>query len=226
GVRPLVAMEGSPSRVSRDTMIHHETDGLVLVAGGKLTAFRAMAEEVVDDVLEIYGSRFKGDLQGCKTDSTRLVGGELEAFDSYRKAVQEILPDSWPNAPKIRDHLVSAYGTRFLSILGYGLENPFSLKPLYSGSEVILGEIRHAVEEEMAVTLDDFMGRRTGLKYFTDDHALPVVSRIARMMGARLGWSFSETRRQIEKYFESVETATTIREGTPTSHDLLETGAV
>ena len=50
GVRALVRSDGSPSGVSRMHRITTETSGLVSVLGGKLTGYRAIAEEVVDGV--------------------------------------------------------------------------------------------------------------------------------------------------------------------------------
>ena len=50
GVRALVRTDGSPSGVSRMHHITTETSGLVSVIGGKLTGYRAIAEEVVDGV--------------------------------------------------------------------------------------------------------------------------------------------------------------------------------
>ena len=50
GVRALVRSDGSPSGVSRMHRITTETSGLVSVLGGKLTGYRAIAEEVVDRV--------------------------------------------------------------------------------------------------------------------------------------------------------------------------------
>lgn len=50
GLRPLVRPEGNldPSATSRDYQLFFSPSGLVSVAGGKLTAFRAMAANIVD----------------------------------------------------------------------------------------------------------------------------------------------------------------------------------
>ena len=50
GVRALVLEEGSESDVSRMHEIATKTPGLISVIGGKLTGYRAIAEEVVDHV--------------------------------------------------------------------------------------------------------------------------------------------------------------------------------
>mgnify|MGYP002622292059 CR=1 FL=1 len=67
GVRPLLQQQGSASSRSREHLILRE--GRVLtVAGGKLTTYRAMAEETVDAVGEILGR----ELDPCRTAETRL----------------------------------------------------------------------------------------------------------------------------------------------------------
>jgi len=209
GVRPLVAMEGAPSRVSRDYTINHEQKGLITVAGGKLTTFREMAEQVVNEILVEYGSQFEQDFQACQTESTKLIGGDLEDFELYLESVRQNLSEPWSIDSEILDQLVLSYGTRYLTILGYGLDNPKVLKPLFTGSKIILAEVLHAVDSEMAITLEDFMERRTGLKYFSHDHGLSVLNRIAKIMGKRLGWGFSESRRQVKHYLESIHACTT-----------------
>lgn len=67
GVRPLLRQEGSASGRSREHKILRE--GCVLtVAGGKLTTYRAMAEEAVDLLGELLGR----ELPTCRTAEERL----------------------------------------------------------------------------------------------------------------------------------------------------------
>ncbi len=58
GLRPLVAQgRGRPSDISRAHQIHMPQPGWVDVAGGKLTTYRLIAEEVVDRVVRYLGCR-------------------------------------------------------------------------------------------------------------------------------------------------------------------------
>jgi glycerol-3-phosphate dehydrogenase len=52
GIRPLAASPpgASPSSISREHRISADASGVVVVTGGKLTTYRSMAAEVVDDV--------------------------------------------------------------------------------------------------------------------------------------------------------------------------------
>ena len=50
GIRPLIAEPGkkSPSEISRRDEVMESPAGIITIAGGKLTAYRRMAERIVD----------------------------------------------------------------------------------------------------------------------------------------------------------------------------------
>lgn len=53
GVRPLIFKEGKdPSEISRKDEIWESPSGLLTIAGGKLTGYRKMAENIVDKIVE------------------------------------------------------------------------------------------------------------------------------------------------------------------------------
>ena len=68
---------------------------------------------------------------------------------------------------------------------------------------VIKAQVLYAVEDEMALTLEDFMGRRTSLIYFNGDPKL--ASAAAKLMGDQLGWSRARRRAEIRGYRKTVE---------------------
>ena len=54
GVRPLIYEQGKdPSEISRKDEIWEADSGLITIAGGKLTGYRKMAENVLDLVVRI-----------------------------------------------------------------------------------------------------------------------------------------------------------------------------
>ncbi len=77
-MRPLIAQAGkSPSEISRRDEVWTGPAGVISIAGGKLTAFRAMAKRVVDDVENALGRR----PSACRTADEPLVGAEASAPD-------------------------------------------------------------------------------------------------------------------------------------------------
>ena len=75
GLRPLVAdRRGNPSDISRRHEIKMSHPGWWDVTGGKLTTYRLMAEETVNQILEYLG--VKG--RGCETSRVPLLSEGLE----------------------------------------------------------------------------------------------------------------------------------------------------
>jgi glycerol-3-phosphate dehydrogenase len=66
---------------------------------------------------------------------------------------------------------------------------------------VCVGDIAHACEQEMAVTLSDVMRRRTQLA-LSRAGGPEIALQVARAMAPLLGWSPDEERAQFERYAE------------------------
>ncbi len=202
GLRPLLMEKGDPSNVSRDHDISLYDDGVAVITGGKLTTHRTMAEGLIDQLLERYDNRLEGDYQPCSTAETPLVGGEMTDFPSYLKAQSLGLKNRWGLSHATTEHLIHSYGRSHMEILSLGLRDRSLLDPLGPGCSVIKAQVIYGVEDEMALTLEDFMIRRTDLLYFNRDPAVEVIA--ARLMGKALGWSRARRKAEISKYREKV----------------------
>ncbi len=78
GVRALVKAKGSESSVSRMHKVESPKTGLVNVLGGKITGFRAIAQDATDLICEKLGVK-----QDCQTANRSLIGKrEQMNFDS------------------------------------------------------------------------------------------------------------------------------------------------
>ena len=86
GIRPLIYEEGKdPSEISRKDEIWEAGSGLITIAGGKLTGYRKMAEEVVDLVVKRLDVKKFGP---CITENLPLSGGDFQdakGFESFVK---------------------------------------------------------------------------------------------------------------------------------------------
>src|SRR4029453_4584570 len=75
--------------------------------------------------------------------------------------------------------------------------------PILGGSTPVLeAEVVAAVEEEMALTLEDVLDRRLRLLYFDARQGLDVVEPAAALVASRFGWDAARTARQIAAYRE------------------------
>lgn len=97
GIRPLVATQSSnPTSASREHSIVTDKSGVVSVSGGKLTTYRAMAEEVVDRVQQALGQN----VRHAPTDTTPLAA-EFRDDEVSRVAADD---------PRMAEPLVAGLG--------------------------------------------------------------------------------------------------------------------
>lgn len=205
GLRPLLSEAGEPSKVSRDYQMFFSPDGVAAVVGGKLTTHRTMAANLLDKITQSYGHRLPKSYQPCRTDSQELTGGEMVEFDGYLKAQTLGLVKRWGFSPQTASHLVRSYGRNHLDILAIGLKRRSLLKPLIPGAALIKAEVVYAIEDEMAVTLEDFLARRTDLMHFDNQQGLRAVETTTKLMGDLLGWKRRRRKAEIEKYRRTVQ---------------------
>jgi glycerol-3-phosphate dehydrogenase len=171
GVRPLVAEEGkSPSDISRKDEIWTGPGEMLSIAGGKLTAYRQMAQDVVDMVQKALG----GKASKSVTATTPLVSGDVDVG-----AVTQQLR---------KQGLVEFDAERLVQL--YGSEAPDAV----GGPEV---EAKRAVLFEGALKLEDYWVRRSARAWFDHDAGIGALEPAARAMGELLGWSDSEREQQV-----------------------------
>ena len=158
GIRPLQKDESAdPSGISRDYRIEIDRRGppLLSVIGGKITTYRRLAEETVDQVCAVLGRK-----RPHWTASAPLPGGDLPGGDFERFAAELIATHAWADPAMLR-RMAHAYGSRIARILG-GTEDVSAL-----GAEVLPGlyerELTYLRDEEWARTAEDVLWRRSKL---------------------------------------------------------------
>jgi glycerol-3-phosphate dehydrogenase len=155
GVRPLLDDENtSASEVTRDYLLEVDADGppLLNVFGGKITTFRKLAEEAVDQLAPLLGSSV-----GAWTATGRhLPGGGEPDIDELLVDVRADRP--WLN-DAMADRLVRTYGTRCRDFLGAAA----SLADLgeHFGGDLYAAEVDYLVRHEWARQAEDILWRRT-----------------------------------------------------------------
>jgi glycerol-3-phosphate dehydrogenase len=180
-------------------------NGVAAIVGGKLTIHRTMAANLLDQILQSYAHRLPQSYHACQTDTVQLTGGEMAEFGAYLRAQTLGLVNRWRLAPKTACRLVNSYGRNHLDILAIGVQNRKLLEPLIPGFPVLKAEVVYAVEDEMALTLEDFMSRRTDLMHFDNQRGIQAVETIARLMGHLLGWKRQQRKAEIKKYHRAVQ---------------------
>jgi glycerol-3-phosphate dehydrogenase len=205
GVRPLLAPAkgrgNSTGRTSREHEIWREENGLLCVAGGKLTTYRPMAAEVTDRAAQILKKEHNLESGDFYTEHVRLPGSPAEPWQEFLSAF--LARASAVGIPEATaTHLASAYGEDADDLLSRFAEQPALAQPISPPLPYTLGEIDHVIASEMALTLDDVMRRRLHLTYEMNDGGASVADTVARHMAGlpELGWDEDEIQRQIEHY--------------------------
>src|SRR5262249_13885319 len=206
GLRPLVASDApSASDVSREHEVFVRPEGIIVIAGGKLTTYRRMAKEATDRVVEWLGDRGDAALEGrhikpCRTKNRPLPGAQGMEIHGHRgvEAIADKLVHSAGLAARVAQHLAQTYGPRADSGggRGGGVGEPRLLERRAPDLPYLWAEVDHAVEVDLARTLDDVLARRIPLVLRARDQGLGVAARAAERMGSRLGWDAAERERQ------------------------------
>jgi glycerol-3-phosphate dehydrogenase len=177
-------------------------DGLVSVLGGKITAYRAVARDVVDTVCHKLGVEVK-----CITDEVPLPGAPAVPDKKVAKAAKE----SGLSVETVR-HLAALYGSRFSQVLKLVENNKRDGQRLCPHTPDILAQVEHSVKEEGARTVSDFLLRRSNVGLMSCQ-GLDAVDAVAQEMGRLLKWSQAEQQRQVEAYRAQAALGQHFREG-------------
>ena len=187
-----------PSNVSRahKTIDHEKTDGVkgfVSVLGGKITGGRGIAEEITNLVCKKLD--FKA---ACKTATTPFPGAAVVAQPEIIRSALESRIDV-----ETVTYLVSLYGSRFTEVLEMAERGSRGKQPLCHHTRDIVAQIWYAVAEESAITVSDFMLRRSGLG-LAECQGLDAVEIVGKEMGRLLAWNPEEQMRQVTEYRNTV----------------------
>jgi glycerol-3-phosphate dehydrogenase len=167
GLRPLVAPadDRDPSAVSREEAVLQSASGLITLAGGKLTTYRWVAKEIVDQVTQRLGLKPKRLRGGSRTARKPLPGGHL-ATPQGQTIADLLAQDGFGLSHEQLEHLLHRYGSRTPHVLQLIRERSDLSEILVPGLPDIWAEAAYAAQSEMAVEPDDVLLRRTkiGLK--------------------------------------------------------------
>jgi glycerol-3-phosphate dehydrogenase len=202
GVRPLSYEEGTrASDVSRAHRIVAEEGGRFLsITGTKLTCFRSLAETLGDAVTRTLGRKTPGRTDACMLDGTDAEVGRVEAR-AWLDVSGEMSATGLERATL--EMLVTNYGRAYPRVVELAGKVPGGAERLCPSNPDIVAELHHAVHEELTVSLQDFMLRRTGIGT-SRCQGEDCVEPIARRMAALLGWSPRRLDAEIEAFHAHV----------------------
>lgn len=180
GIRPVIDTgKTNPSKESREYVLWLE-NGLLTVAGGKLTTFRSMAH----DALQKIRSSFPGN----------------PVFDPRKRVLDEPpssihLPHNLSPASRLR--LIGRHGANIQALMEAAQEGEFSLIP---GTNIPWAEIRWAARHESIVHLDDLLLRRVRLGILAPQGGSSFFEQLKPIISDELDWDEQMWTDELNRY--------------------------
>lgn len=177
GFRPLLADQAKArtADLSRKHRITMDAEGFLSVTGGKLTTYRAMAEEAVDVAAKALGKDVK-----CRTLKLRLHGADSVSRFSA--------PDSRQNR----------YGLAAPKVDTLAMQSAVLSQTITPNSDSLVADAVWGLHAEMAQSLDDVLLRRTRVGLFDGRALLVDLDDIAARIMDWTDWPVERRQREIE----------------------------
>ena len=202
GLRPLVksASSGRTADLSRRHRVAESHSGVVTVTGGKLTTYREMAADTVDEVVrDVLRDAAPPGATKCRTKKLPLRGAD--GYDSVPLAAA-----GFPHTPPSSvQHLAQRYGGEARAVMSLIETDPTLAEPLVEGLPYLRVEAVFAARYEMAQSVDDVLSRRTRARLWARDAAVAAADDVASLIAPELGWSTEQAGASAAEFRELCE---------------------
>lgn len=203
GLRPLVkaASSGRTADLSRRHKVARSRSGLVTITGGKLTTYREMAADTVDEVVE--------DVLPLRPGATPVGRSRTKKLAIRGSAGYETLHTAAAVYPAVSEDLVQHLGNRYGGearvLMAQIQADPSLAEPIVAGLPYTRAEALFAARHEMAGSVTDVLSRRTRAELFARDDSAAAASSVASLIAGELGWSDDDAERSAAEYRDRVE---------------------
>ncbi|WP_407370250.1 type 1 glycerol-3-phosphate oxidase [Carnobacterium sp.] len=178
--------EDNPSAISRGSALDIDEDGLITVAGGKLTDYRKMAIGAMKAVIEILQKDFNISYELIDSAKYPVSGGEinpLEVEAETEKLAQIGIGKGLNDSEAM--YLANLYGSN--APRAFALID--EIEKIEGLTLADTASLRYAMDEEMALTPADFLIRRTNHMLFMRDTLDGIIEPVIAEMGRYYGWT-------------------------------------
>ncbi len=198
GLRPLVksADSGRTADLSRKHKVARSDSGVVTITGGKLTTYREMAADTVDEVIETVLSLRPGYAGYGASGTKKLPLRGTAGYDTLGDAAQV-----YSDVPaEVVQHLGNRYGGEARVLMAAIQAEPGLLEPLVPGLPYVRAEALFAVRHEMATSVDDVLSRRTRSRLLGRDDSADAADAVAALVAGELGWDDDAAEGSVAAY--------------------------
>ena len=164
GLRVLPGAGQDTASARRETVFLRGPQGMLSVAGGKLTTYRRIALSAL--------SVLRSDLGLHRLDRSPVpLPGAADVAEATAR-----LAERYPSLePRVGAHLGHLYGTLAADVVALADEDETLLRPLHPDAPDIAAQVEYARRHEWACTADDVLRRRTTLAYRGLESAAPAL---------------------------------------------------
>ncbi len=200
GIRPLVMQKGkTESEVSRKHIIFFSDDGLLTITGGKLTEWRAMAEDVFEHIINknLFPSSAK---EKHFSKQPFIIGLDKKEWDNIFKNMKLDLESD------IIDHLYQQYGKGAIKILELIKEDSSLANKIIEENNFIKAEVVYTLRYELTPHVIDVFCRRTEMSlWIHHKKAFEAASKVAELMAKEYSWDENKKNQEIEVYMNYIK---------------------
>jgi len=196
--------------LSRRHNVRAAPSGLVTIVGGKLTTYRAMAEDTVDEAVGVLRSRRSAPADGRRGARLRVPDSRsgttpLFGAEGYEELTQEGAPEHLGLPADVVAHLAGRFGGHAQAVAAMVRDRPELGERLVPGLPYLKAEAVYAARYEMALTLEDVLSRRTRALLLDAAATAGAAPSVAELVAPELGWSDDERGRQVDAFLALVE---------------------
>ncbi len=207
GLRPVLSHgHDDPSKASREEAIWHE-QGLLSVAGGKLTTWRAIAEQVVDRALKLLPPERSRRAASCATAGTPLAGlapADLAAR-LCRAEAQHGAEDLDPTVAAAMARRLGALAWTACAMASQTGAEDHQLRPITDGSDLCLAEVRAHLRFGAVVHLSDLFLRRVRLGVWCPNQVDELLPHLEAFVCREMDWTPQRWDEECERYQQDAE---------------------
>lgn len=182
-----------PSAVSRGSSLERDENGLITLAGGKITDYRKMAQGAMELILSILKEEYGRSFKLINSKTYPVSGGELNA-QNVQQELEKIAQTGLAAGLTYEEalYLATLYGSN--APLVYALAAEVAQVAGLSLADTL--SLHYAMRYEMTLRPVDFFLRRTNYMLFKREQVDALIQPVLEEMAAYYEWSEDEKEKQ------------------------------
>ena len=191
-----------PSEVSRGSDLSIDDNGLITLAGGKITDYRKMAAGALEKIIGILADKFDRHFRAINSRTYPVSGGEINPDNIEREfeAYAQI---------GVSRGLTNEEAYEIAALYGSNAPQVFQLgDQIDKDDRLTLKEnimLAYAMAYEMTLTPVDYFLRRTNYLLFKRDEVDHMIAPVLDIMAAAYDWTAEEKQAQLDQLQATIE---------------------